>query len=148
MLATLVFSCALRLSHSLSSSHAIQVQISTEASEATDDVGEHLESRESDAMFSSQPQSLEALAYRFGTDKSKDDHSFVNLYSMLLDPIREKVQHILEVGVATGQSIKMWHEYFPNAQIYGMDIENVSILDNEMKNFSRARLFRGSSEEK
>ena len=31
---------------------------------------------------------LEEIAYKYGTDKAKDDHKFVDLYMSLFDPIR------------------------------------------------------------
>ena len=64
--------------------------------------------------------SLEELAYRFGTDKSHDDHKYTDLYSMLLDPIRDRVQNMTEIGVAAAQSLEMWHTYFPHALVWGI----------------------------
>ena len=64
---------------------------------------------------------LEELAYLYGTDKSKDDHKYVDLYSMIFDPIRHLVHNVTEVGVAGGQSLQMWHDYFTKADIYGID---------------------------
>ena len=66
--------------------------------------------------------SLEELAFKHGTDKSHDDHKYVDLYSVLFDPIRSTVRNVTEVGVATGQSLLMWEEFFFNADIYGIDI--------------------------
>jgi SAM-dependent methyltransferase len=65
--------------------------------------------------------SLEALAYKFGTDKSKDDHGYTNLYQMLFDPIRWTVTNVTEMGVSAGQSLQVWFHYFPNAHIHGFD---------------------------
>ena len=65
--------------------------------------------------------SLEELAYIYGTDKSKDDHKYVDLYSTLFDPIRWKVRNVSEVGVASGQSLQMWADYFANARVWGID---------------------------
>lgn len=65
---------------------------------------------------------LEELAYFFGTDKSHDDHKYVDLYSMLFDPIRASVRNVTEIGVAAGQSLDMWHSYFPSAKLFGIDI--------------------------
>ena len=65
--------------------------------------------------------SLEELAYRYGTDKSKDDHKFVDFYMTLFDPIRFQVTNVTEIGIATGQSLRMWADYFSNAHVWGMD---------------------------
>lgn len=32
-------------------------------------------------------------------------------------------QTVLEVGIYGGDSILLWHDYFPNAKVYGLDIE-------------------------
>ena len=64
---------------------------------------------------------LEELAYRYGTDKSKDDHKYVDFYMLLFDPIRFKVRNMTEVGIASGQSLQMWIDYFSEARIWGID---------------------------
>ena len=68
----------------------------------------------------SQP-SLEELAYRYGTDKSHDDHKYVDVYAAVFDAYRDQVANLTEIGVASGQSIQMWHDYFRNARIWGFD---------------------------
>ena len=66
-------------------------------------------------------QSLEDIAYTSGTDKGRDHHGYVQLYSMLFDHMRDQPLNVTEVGISTGKSIRMWHEYFPRAHIYGID---------------------------
>jgi len=65
--------------------------------------------------------SLEDLMYKYGSDKSKDDHAYTNIYQLLFNPIQYKVKKVLELGIAAGQSLQAWREYFPNAQITGVD---------------------------
>jgi Methyltransferase domain len=65
---------------------------------------------------------LESLLYKYGSDKSKDDHGYSNMYKMLFDPIRDSVKNVTEIGVSAGQSIQAWYHYFPNAQLHGIDI--------------------------
>ena len=65
--------------------------------------------------------SLETLAYKYGTDKSKDDHKYVDIYHSLLADRRHHIRNVTEIGVASGQSIAMWHEYFARAHIWGFD---------------------------
>ena len=36
---------------------------------------------------------------------------------------RLKKIKVLEVGVEAGTSLRMWKEYFPNAEIHGFDID-------------------------
>ena len=64
---------------------------------------------------------LEELAFHLGTDKSQDDHKYVHAYMALFDPIRWKVRNMMEIGVATGQSLQMWLEYFSQARVTGID---------------------------
>jgi hypothetical protein len=56
---------------------------------------------------------------RYGSDKS--DHGFCPFYEGYFGPIREDVKKVLEIGVADGASIRAWCDYFPNAQVYGLD---------------------------
>ena len=64
---------------------------------------------------------MEELAYLYETDKSHDDHKYVDVYASLFDSIRDRVSNFTEIGVATGQSMQMWNDYFHNAKIYGLD---------------------------
>lgn len=65
---------------------------------------------------------LEHLAFHFGTDKSHDDHKYTDLYAMLFAPLRNTAQNITEIGIAAGQSLWLWNDYFPQAHIWGIDI--------------------------
>jgi len=76
---------------------------------------------------------LETLAYHFGTDKGHDDHKYTDLYSMLFDPLRNIVQNVTEVGIAAGQSLWLWHDYFPHAQVWGVDIDRNQVRNMEAK---------------
>lgn len=68
------------------------------------------------------PPTLEELAFYYGTDKSHDDHKYVDLYSTLFDPIKHKIRNVTEIGLAQGQSLQVWHDYFAQAHIWGVDI--------------------------
>ena len=37
--------------------------------------------------------------------------------------LRETVRNVLEIGVQEGRSMRMWEEFFPNATIWGLDID-------------------------
>jgi len=65
---------------------------------------------------------LDELAIKYNTDKSSKNHNYTKTYDKYLSPIREQKLNILEIGVLNGASLKMWGEYFPNSQIYGLDI--------------------------
>lgn len=48
-------------------------------------------------------------------------HSYLEYYSELFAPYRETADHVLEVGVRMGDSLRMWAGYFSNATIWGID---------------------------
>ena len=74
------------------------------------------------------PHYLEQLMFIYGSDKSKDDHSYTDFYQMIFNPIRLQVQNINEVGTSAGQSILAWYHYFPNAQIHAIDWETLDSM--------------------
>lgn len=91
--------------------------------------------------FTSAGEYLEYLAFKFGTDKSKDDHKYTDLYGSIYHQGRSKVKNVLEVGVAAGQSIQVWHEFFPNANIYGIDIQIPDKVKENFKGMKRVQLY-------
>ena len=81
------------------------------------------------------------LAIKYRTDKSPQiRHSYTPYYDALLS--NRPIKRILEIGIGypenmthvegykTGASLRMWEEYFPEAQIYGLD-NNPDALINE-----------------
>ena len=65
---------------------------------------------------------------KYKTDKQDSNHTFKNLsyldiYNKYFINIRHKVKKFVEIGIRDGCSLKMWKEYFPNATIYGIDID-------------------------
>ena len=48
-------------------------------------------------------------------------HSYLDLYHELLAPLQYQATNVLEVGVFAGGSIKLWHDFFHNATVYGID---------------------------
>ena len=57
-----------------------------------------------------------------GTDKNTS-HSYTNLYTELLSPLKDSEISLLEVGVYGGYSIQVWLEYFEKASITAVDID-------------------------
>lgn len=47
-------------------------------------------------------------------------HSYIEYYEQLLAPYRETAKNILEIGLMSGESLRMWAEYFTGT-VYGMD---------------------------
>lgn len=71
---------------------------------------------------------LQELGLLHETDKAADDKHFqgfgyLDIYERYLDPRRNKIRKVLELGVKDGASLKMWRDYFPQAQIFGIDID-------------------------
>ena len=71
------------------------------------------------------------------TDKDSI-HTYLDTYEKLFNQKKyNKDLNILEVGVYTGGSIKLWRDYFENGRIYGVDvcdsnfIQEKSILNDE-----------------
>jgi hypothetical protein len=40
---------------------------------------------------------------------------------------------VLEVGINLGGSIKLWNDFFVNANVYGLDTMNINDVWNEIK---------------
>lgn len=49
-------------------------------------------------------------------------HSYIEVYADVLEPYRLTAKNILEVGLMSGESLRMWTEYF-SGDVYGMDCE-------------------------
>ena len=62
---------------------------------------------------------LKELMDRYGSDKGH--HGFCEFYEGYFEPLRQSMKAFLEVGVYMGASMRAWLEYFPNAQIMGID---------------------------
>lgn len=62
------------------------------------------------------------------SDKGNADHAFagqsyLSPYERYFESHRESVHRLLEIGVCGGFSIRLWRDYFPNAEIHGLDID-------------------------
>ena len=55
--------------------------------------------------------------------------NYFEIYERYFNDFRSKEPRFLEIGVQYGGSLKMWHEYFENGSIFGIDI-NISLLLN------------------
>ena len=52
-------------------------------------------------------------------------HSYIDFYEGLFYPYKHKSINVLEIGIQYGFSCALWVNYFTNATIYGMDIEEI-----------------------
>ena len=66
---------------------------------------------------------LDTIGEKCGTDKGSSFHDYLNKYEFLMSRWKNEKIVLLELGVFHGASLKMWHEYFKNASIYGVDID-------------------------
>jgi len=80
--------------------------------------------------------SLKDIVNNERTDKNTV-HSYLDLYQNLLVGKKESATNILEVGICYGGSIKLWHDFFVNATVYGLDIIPTEKIWNEIKNNNR-----------
>lgn len=66
-------------------------------------------------------KTLRQLFDEYGTDKGTK-HSYDLIYEPLFAPNRAEFINFLEVGVWKGHGLAALHEYFENANLYGIDI--------------------------
>lgn len=63
------------------------------------------------------------IAQKFNCDKFMP-HQYTPVYYRLLGARIEQTSKVLEVGIGKkGRSLRMWEQFFPNATIYGIDIQ-------------------------
>ncbi len=79
---------------------------------------------------------LHEIGKKHGTNKCGPLHSFhgesyLHVYERYFGSIRQEPLNILELGVDKGASLRMWKEYFPRAQVFGVDINPVSKAHEE-----------------
>lgn len=75
--------------------------------------------------------SLDELALKYGTDKSSDFHNYTDIYYRFFNDKKNDVHNVLELGVFHGNSLRMWRDFFKNAEIYGIDINASCMFEEE-----------------
>jgi hypothetical protein len=85
---------------------------------------------------------LEQLGQKY--QPSKRAHHYLPYYWMHFRDIRMQVRKVCEIGLQNDASIRMWEEFFPNAEIFGIDI------DPRCEEFSgdRRRVFIGDQSDR
>lgn len=73
---------------------------------------------------------LHSLGIKYNTNKAFY-HNYCKFYDRILTPIRNDTSNMLELGIATGASLNMWCDYFSNANIYGIDIDEKLLIQKE-----------------
>jgi hypothetical protein len=76
------------------------------------------------------------LAKKYGTDKGGEHliagdtcHRYTEAYWEMFKDRREDIYNVLEIGVNYGCSLRMWRDFFPNAQIIGIDSNEECMRD-------------------
>lgn len=62
---------------------------------------------------------LHEIGLKYGTDKATH-HGYCDFYEKELQGLNPK--RILEIGVKDGASLRMWKEFYPKAEVVGIDI--------------------------
>lgn len=99
-----------------------------------------------------QAVNLTELADRYGSDKGSSKHRYTELYHMLFQPLRDRRIAFLEMGLLIGgpelgaspdratqdlPSVRMWLEYFPKAQVIGLDVSDFGWFRHDRFRFVR-----------
>jgi hypothetical protein len=65
---------------------------------------------------------LDQLALEANADKASNFHNYTEVYCKYFNPIKEMPIKFLEIGIWKGFSVKLWENYFKNAELHFMDI--------------------------
>jgi hypothetical protein len=69
------------------------------------------------------------LALRHRTDKFIR-HYYTPVYFLEI-PKPLKVRRVLEIGILQGHSLRMWRDFFPFAQVIGIDVDPATMMKDE-----------------
>lgn len=65
---------------------------------------------------------LDGLALAAGADKASNYHNYTEIYARYFEPLKDKPIKFLEIGIFKGSSVKLWEDYFKQAELHFMDI--------------------------
>lgn len=95
-------------------------------------------------MISERGNGLDRIGFIHGTDKAslykiagselRISHDYLRHYDFMFGAFREEKFSLVEFGCFKGESLRMWEQYFPNAEIYGID------LDESTKQYEKGRV--------
>ena len=94
-------------------------------------------------------KTLKELTIKYDVDAL--ELGYTQYYENLFRGIRNNVTKVLEIGVETGRSHRLWLEYFPKATIYGFDIFKFGVdefhkLQEGNPYLDRSIMFEGDQE--
>lgn len=87
-------------------------------------------------------ETLTEIGTRCKTDKATK-HKFTQIYEEYYRPFRNEKVRLLEIGIFQGASLRMWHDYFSQGLIFGIDdcsIEGFNVTPESVKNLENDRL--------
>lgn len=85
---------------------------------------------------------LHELGEHHGTDQATV-HDYLRRLEPFFAPFRDQAINLLEIGVAEGNSIRTWHDYFLNGTIVGVDKNPTCWMPT--LNFPKLRIVNGDA---
>jgi hypothetical protein len=76
-------------------------------------------------VFSTQNNTnrFKEIGLKYGCDKVSR-HRYHEIYPDVFEKYQNKEINLFEIGIDEGKSLKVWKEYYPNCNVFGMDIQN------------------------
>lgn len=65
----------------------------------------------------------------YGLDKGPGGHNYTPYYHSLFKGRRNEVKKVLEIGADRGWSLFLWRDYFPNAEIYCLEVDHTKTVN-------------------
>ncbi len=84
---------------------------------------------------------LDKLAIKYNTNKSSRTHNYCVIYEKYFSPLKYEDINFLEIGLDGCASARMWEEYFSNASLYFIDINDRSMSLGEKLLSDRSKCF-------
>ena len=76
---------------------------------------------------------LASIGKKFKTSKNRT--GFIPIYEKYFQDYKNKKINILEIGIDDGESLRLWRDYFTNANIVGLDIYPKNFIIDGVKMF-------------
>lgn len=83
-------------------------------------------------------KTLDELAIGYQTDKATahdHPHGYAPHYERFFAALRDQPIKLMEIGVGSGPSIRLWLEYFQQAQVFGIDIHGSDAVTDDRYTF-------------
>jgi len=84
---------------------------------------------------------LEKLGLKYGTDKGTK-HNYLKVYYEMFKDRRDEIKKVFEIGSAEGAGLLMFRDFFPNATIYGLEIDQERV--DKLQGLGRIQVFQGN----